>query len=133
WQAAFANIGKFNFGALTGRNPLTGGAPLISPLNNLTNVLSLVPNTNIIPGTNTTLSSLGFNFTNSHVDINAVIDLLSQEGLVTVLAEPNLMAISGETASFLAGGEFPYPVPQQLGNITIEFKQYGVSLAFTPT
>jgi pilus assembly protein CpaC len=133
WQAAFANIGKFNFAALTGRTPLTGGTALISPLTNTTNVLTMVPNTTIIPGTNTTLSSIGANFTNSHVDVNAVIDLLAQDGLVTVLAEPNLMAISGETASFLAGGEFPYPVPQQLGNITIEFKQYGVSLAFTPT
>lgn len=133
WQAAFANIGKFNFGAITGRTPITGGTALIAGLTDTTNVLSLQPNTNIIPGTNSTLSSIGANFTNSHVDINAVIDLLSQEGLVTVLAEPNLLAISGETASFLAGGEFPYPVPQQLGNITIDFKQYGVSLAFTPT
>ena len=50
-----------------------------------------------------------------------------------MLAEPNLTAISGETASFLVGGEFPIPVAQQNNQVTIEFKQYGVSLAFVPT
>lgn len=127
WQATFANIGKFNFATLIGRNPLTA-LPIAT-----NNVLTLQPSTEIIRGIDTTLNSIGANFTNSHVDINAVIDLLSQDGLVTILAEPNLIAVSGETASFLAGGEFPYPVPQSFGNVTIEFKQYGVSLAFTPT
>jgi pilus assembly protein CpaC len=51
---------------------------------------------------------------------------------VTSLAEPNLTALSGETASFLAGGEFPIPISQSLGAVTIEYKQYGVGLAFTP-
>ena len=51
---------------------------------------------------------------------------------MTILAEPNLTALSGETASFLAGGEFPIPVSQALGAVTIEYKQYGVGLAFTP-
>ena len=51
---------------------------------------------------------------------------------MTTLAEPNLTALSGETASFLAGGEFPVPVSQSLGAVTIEYKQYGVGLAFTP-
>ena len=51
---------------------------------------------------------------------------------MTILAEPNLTALSGETASFLAGGEFPIPVSQALGSVTIEYKQYGVGLAFTP-
>jgi pilus assembly protein CpaC len=49
------------------------------------------------------------------------------------LAEPNLTALSGETASFLAGGEFPIPVQQDENTITVEFKQFGVSLSFTPT
>ena len=52
--------------------------------------------------------------------------------MATILAEPNLTALSGETASFLAGGEFPIPVSQSLGTVTIEYKQYGVGLAFTP-
>lgn len=67
-----------------------------------------------------------------HLDLNALVDALSDEGLLTVLAEPNLTALSGETASFLAGGEFPVPVPQDQDTITIEFKKFGVQLAFTP-
>jgi pilus assembly protein CpaC len=66
------------------------------------------------------------------LDILASLDIAAKDGLVTVLAEPNLTALSGETASFLAGGEFPIPVSQSLGAITIEYRQYGVGLAFTP-
>ena len=66
-------------------------------------------------------------------DFNAVIDALEEEGLVTILAEPNLTALTGETASFLAGGEFPILVPDGNDRVTIEFKKFGVSLAFTPT
>lgn len=133
WQAAFANIGKFNFAAITGRQFITQGAALFSPTPASPTVLTMNPSSELIRGIDTPVDSLGANFLNRHVDINEVIDALSQDGLVTILAEPNLVAISGETASFLAGGEFPYPVPQQFGNITIDFKQYGVSLAFTPT
>ena len=66
------------------------------------------------------------------LDILASIDLAEVDGLATVLAEPNLTALSGETASFLAGGEFPIPVSQSLGSVSIEYKQFGVGLAFTP-
>ena len=61
------------------------------------------------------------------------IDALKENGLVKVLAEPNLITTSGQSAEFLAGGEFPIPVPQELGVITIDYKQFGVGLAFTPT
>jgi pilus assembly protein CpaC len=64
---------------------------------------------------------------------DAVIDALAQDNLVRILAEPNLVAMSGEQASFLAGGEYPIPVGVQNNTITIVFKQYGVSLAFVPT
>ena len=57
---------------------------------------------------------------------------LERNGLVRTLAEPNLTAVSGESANFLAGGEFPIPVAQQDNTITIEFKEFGVGLAFTP-
>jgi len=71
------------------------------------------------------------------LDINATLNALERKGVVTTLAEPTLVALSGETASFLAGGEFPIPVAQgSSGNSTtlsVEFKQFGVSLAFTPT
>ena len=66
-------------------------------------------------------------------DINAVVDALATDSLARVLAEPNLTAMSGQTASFLAGGEYPVPVGGQNGQISIDFKRYGVNLSFTPT
>jgi len=62
-----------------------------------------------------------------------IIQALEKKGAARRLAEPNLTALSGETASFLAGGEFPIPVAQDNSKISIEFKKFGVSLAFTPT
>ena len=67
------------------------------------------------------------------LDILGALDAGETDGLVTVLSEPNLTALSGETAEFLAGGEFPIPLSQGLGTTTIEYKKYGVSLAYTPT
>ncbi len=67
------------------------------------------------------------------VSTDLLINALEQRGVARSLAEPNLVALSGDTASFLAGGEFPVPVPGALGQVTIEFKRYGVGLAFTPT
>jgi pilus assembly protein CpaC len=67
------------------------------------------------------------------LNLNVVLQALAAEGLVSILAEPNLTARSGEPASFLAGGEFPYTVPQRDGVSTVEFRDYGVSLTFTPT
>jgi pilus assembly protein CpaC len=72
-------------------------------------------------------------FNNGTFNVNAIVDTLADDGLITLLAEPNLTALSGETASFLAGGEFPIPVAQDKDTITIAFKEFGVSLAFTPT
>lgn len=77
----------------------------------------------------TTLGAAGKLF---GLDLLGTLQLAETDGLVTTLAEPNLTALSGETASFLAGGEFPVPISQSLGSISIEYKQYGVGLAFTP-
>ena len=77
-----------------------------------------------IPASVATVSGSGF---------EAIIDALSQDQLVRMLAEPNLTALSGETASFIVGGEFPIPVSQQNNQVTVEFKQFGISLAFVPT
>jgi pilus assembly protein CpaC len=63
----------------------------------------------------------------------AVIDALAQDQLIRSLAEPNLVAMSGEPASFLVGGEYPIPVSQQNNTITVEYKQYGVTLSFVAT
>ncbi len=76
---------------------------------------------------------LSLSFNNGNYSVNGMIDALAKEGFVNILAEPSLTALSGQTASFLAGGEFPIPVPQSAETISIEWKQYGVSLAFTPT
>jgi len=65
--------------------------------------------------------------------IDVELNALEQKGLVRSLAQPNLVALSGDTASFLAGGEYPIPVPGSLGQTAIEYKKYGVGLAFTPT
>lgn len=79
-------------------------------------------------------SRFGAGVQTNRLDINAIIDALAADQLITILAEPNLTAQSGETASFLAGGEFPLPVAANLtGQITIEFKPFGVSLSFVPT
>lgn len=64
--------------------------------------------------------------------IEMVLRALEEKGVIRTLARPNLAAISGEEATFLAGGEFPYPVPTGQGDITIEFKPFGVNLKFTP-
>ncbi|HEY1365204.1 MAG TPA: type II and III secretion system protein family protein [Xanthobacteraceae bacterium] len=67
------------------------------------------------------------------LSVDVAINALEEKGLIRSLAEPNLVALSGDTASFLAGGEYPILVPQSLGVVSIDYKKYGVGLAFTPT
>lgn len=74
-----------------------------------------------------------FRITSGDVNIMGFLDVLKQNGLVKVLAEPTLVCRSGEKAEFLAGGEIPIPVPQGLGTVAIEYKEFGVTLQFTPT
>lgn len=81
-----------------------------------------------IPISPQTTLSLGF----PRVQMQLFIRALADNSLASILAEPNLVAISGETASFLAGGEFPIPVPQGNQQVTIEFREFGVRLNFTP-
>jgi pilus assembly protein CpaC len=78
-------------------------------------------------------SRLALNYSSGGTDINAFVDALAQDRLITMLAEPNLTAMSGQTASFLVGGEYPIPVALRDNVVTIQYKQYGVSLAFVPT
>ena len=90
-----------------------------------------------VPGTNvasTALgSTLGFAGKLAGLDLLGALDLGESMGLVSTLSEPNLTAMSGETAEFLAGGEYPIPISQGLGTTSIEYKRFGVSLAYTPT
>jgi pilus assembly protein CpaC len=112
------SAGNVLFGLATGRVPFAAGAFASRAIDSETSLVS---------------NSIVGRFDGSNYDLNGVVDLLENEGLISVLAEPNLTAVSGETANFLAGGEFPVPVSQQDNQISIEFKPYGVSLAFTPT
>ena len=112
--------GGFNFGIFRGtrtnaEDPVTG-----TPLNRF----ARIANSNWAVEAAGRLAGL---------DIAGALDLAENNGLVTTLAEPTLTALSGETASFLAGGEFPIPVSQSLGTVTIEYKPFGVGLAFSPT
>jgi pilus assembly protein CpaC len=113
--AAMGNIGSFAFGVVT-----LGLPAAVAAFNTTTQTSNLYH----------------FHVGGSNYDVNNFIDALATEGLVSVLAEPNLTALSGETASFLAGGQFPVPVPQASNGgstVTIEFKNFGVGLSFTPT
>lgn len=90
-----------------------------------------VPGTNIAPlSPGTTLAGVGSLL---GLDIAGALDAGEREGLVVTLSEPNLTALSGETAEFLAGGEFPIPQSAGLGATSIIYKNYGVSLSYTPT
>ncbi|MEA2873360.1 MAG: pilus assembly protein CpaC [Hyphomicrobiales bacterium] len=109
WQAVQTNLlsGGSGIGAAVGTGALiSGGAPFGAVVGRL----------------------LG-----NGVQADALLQALEQRGVVRRLAEPNLTTLSGDTASFLAGGEFPIPVASNLGSISVEFKKYGVGLAFTPT
>lgn len=79
------------------------------------------------------LARLGINIATGDTDVTGFLDLLEDKGVVRTLAEPTLVAMSGDNADFLAGGEFPIPVGSRNGEITIEFKKFGVGLSFTPT
>lgn len=78
-------------------------------------------------------TTLGFAGHLAGLDLLGALDLGEQVGLVSTLSEPNLTALSGETADFLAGGEYPIPISQGLGTTSIEYKRFGVSLSYTPT
>jgi pilus assembly protein CpaC len=81
---------------------------------------------------NDAFGALGVQQQHGNYGLGGVIEALEQDGLFKVLAEPNLVALSGEQAEFLAGGEFPIPVPQDQSTITIQYKPFGVALKFTP-
>ncbi len=74
-----------------------------------------------------------FRFNAGDINWTMFIDALKSDGLIKVLAEPTLIALSGQEAKFLAGGEFPVPAPQGLGTVAIDYKAFGVGLTFTPT
>ncbi|MGB3795536.1 MAG: type II and III secretion system protein family protein [Alteraurantiacibacter sp.] len=136
--------GGFQFGIGRGRQVTEQFNALGGPLGIGNEVAGCVPPiladgtcAGTIPGTSitpiegqTTLGAIGELF---GLDIAGALDLGERRGLVTTLSQPNLTALSGETAEFLAGGEFPIPLSQGLGTTTVEYKKFGVSLSYTPT
>jgi pilus assembly protein CpaC len=110
---------------LSGVNPINLGA---AGNVNVTDTIPFLTGEGGVPLFPDVPISLGF----PRVQMQLFIRALADNSLLKVLAEPNLVAISGETASFLAGGEFPVPVPQGNQTVTIEYREYGVRLNFTP-
>lgn len=85
-----------------------------------------------IPSTNTNAGAVLFGFNAGSTQVGILLEALEQKGVVRFLAEPNLVALSGQEAKFLAGGEYPVPVAQTGDRVTIEFKPFGVELSFIP-
>jgi len=120
---SLVSTGGFVFG-------LAAGAP-ISALSNIGSLSTLTGETT----NNASAATNGFAFSHqgSRLNVNGLLDALATDGLVTMLAEPNLTAMSGETANFLAGGQVPIVTPQPNGTVSIQYISYGISLEFTPT
>lgn len=134
---ALINSGSFGFAALSDLPfPINvAGKGLLAPFlkgteGGATNAFPFpgAPNLPLVERT----SGIGGQWQSGGSRVQGVLRALEEDGLLHTLAEPNLTAISGETANFLAGGEFPIPVAQQLGTISVEFKKFGIGLAFTP-
>jgi pilus assembly protein CpaC len=144
WNS-YSRNGKFlaNVGDRTSQLPVTNGRTFMQP-NAATPTeggANLIPGSIpispiVAAGVLSGSAPFGFligNLIDKGLSIDILINMLEQKGVARSLAEPNLVALSGDTASFLAGGEFPVPVPGALGQVSIEYKRYGVGLAFTPT
>jgi pilus assembly protein CpaC len=142
WQALGAGNG-FRYGALTGAGAIantTLSGPVLGVGSGIAAAAAGLPSAVLDPRLpiGQGLNQFGVGYSNSRWDLNGVIDALATDQLVTILAEPNLTAQSGEPASFLAGGEFPIPIASNAGSgggqtITVAFKQFGVSLEVVPT
>lgn len=114
---------------IAGINPTSIGPVLESgPFNVVNSIPFMLPRAGVGVGGVPTFS-IGF----PRLQMQLFVRAMRENGLLRILAEPNLACISGQTATFLAGGEFPVPVPQDQNTITIEYREFGVRLNFTPT
>lgn len=109
-------------------NALIGNFTVYSFLNGLTSLDPKGTGDTILNNVNSIVSYRG-----NMMNFQGFLDALKSHGLVRILAEPNLICVSGESANFLAGGEVPIPMPGALGTIGIDYKPFGVGLEFTPT
>lgn len=106
---------------------INGGINTLNNQPSLTNALN-----NNIPLSNDNTGAVVFGFDVGSVQVALLLEALEQKGMVRTLAEPNLSALSGQEAKFLAGGEYPVPVAQEDGLITVEFKPFGIEMSFIP-
>ena len=132
--AGLISSGSTQIGIMTGRNPLAaiGGDAAVTA--NAPGGVSVQVD-NVFARSATGLSSLAISNTNGNTSLSGVVDALEARNLLKVLAQPNLTAISGETANFLAGGQIPVPIVRGTGDnqsATIEWKDFGVGLKFSP-
>ncbi|MBO9451560.1 type II and III secretion system protein family protein [Tropicibacter sp. R16_0] len=105
----------------------TGGINTLNNQPNLTGALN-----GNIPATNQNTGAILFGFSAGATQIRLLIEALERKGVVRTLAEPNLSALSGQEAKFLAGGEYPIPVAQRDGLFSVEYKPFGIELSFVP-
>lgn len=113
-------------GAIGGTG-IRGGSGTTNTAGSLANAVS-----GDIPISNQNAGAILFGFNAGSTQVGILLEALEQKGVVRFLAEPNLVALSGQEARFLAGGEYPVPVSQRDGAISIQFKPFGVELAFIP-
>ncbi|MEO6301251.1 MAG: type II and III secretion system protein family protein [Paracoccaceae bacterium] len=108
---------------------IRAGTGQLADQNKLASFLDGTP----INSTNQAAGRIGLGFTAGSLEFGVLLEALESKGVVRTLAEPNLTALSGQEAKFLAGGEYPIPVASGTGNISVEYKPFGVELNFTPT
>ncbi|MGD8450240.1 MAG: type II and III secretion system protein family protein [Phycisphaerae bacterium] len=125
WMAGDHFRDAFAVSQLGGLNPVNIGA---AGAVNAAGTIPFATDQNGLNLTETPTLSIGF----PRVQMQVFIQALRENGLLKILAEPNLVSVNGQEASFLAGGEFPVPVPQR-DSVTIEYREFGVQLRFTPT
>ncbi|MEO0484857.1 MAG: type II and III secretion system protein family protein [Pseudomonadota bacterium] len=109
-------VGSGGIGATETTDPVTGLAGIVGAFQTATN----------------TAGGATFGFNVDDVRLSILLEALETKGFVRTLAEPNLTALSGQQASFLAGGEYPIPVSQDNGAVSVEYRPFGIELTFTP-
>jgi len=123
---AFSSSVQLN-GIINGEVGVNGGTGTTNSQGSLGNALA-----GNIPLVNDNVGAVLFGFNVGSTQVGVLLEALEQKGVVRFLAEPNLVSLSGQEATFLAGGEYPVPVAQELGSITVEYKPFGVEMVFIP-
>lgn len=134
---AAVNSGNFSTSVLTANSlPLTGATLGTLPTSGIgstgaaTGALQLLNSSSSSDAF--TNSGIAMSWQSGNQAVNGALRAMERDGLMRILAEPNLTAVSGEPAKFLAGGEYPVPIVDSLGQVSVTYKEYGIGLAFTP-